>query len=113
MLEQVNSVALSADGSLLATGSSDGRFYALDLATGATGSGATAGNGGKTGSGGKTATTGTMDSGDAASGGKPSTPPAKGTPGVWEDVTSPDMDPALFMGSSGFGVGGGYALLTR
>jgi photosystem II stability/assembly factor-like uncharacterized protein len=28
-----------------------------------------------------------------------------GTPGVWEEVTSPDMDPALFTGSSGFGVG--------
>lgn len=27
-----------------------------------------------------------------------------GTPGVWEDVTSPDMDPALFVGGA-FGVG--------
>jgi len=32
-------------------------------------------------------------------------PPALGTPGVWEDVTSPEMDPALFTPPSGFGVG--------
>jgi hypothetical protein len=71
---------------------------------GATGTGARTGNGGETGSG-KTGTAGATDGSDAASGGKPSTPPAMGTPGVWEDVTSPDMDPALFMGASGFGVG--------
>jgi hypothetical protein len=33
------------------------------------------------------------------------TEPAKGTPGVWENVTSPDMPASLFTGSSGFGVG--------
>src|SRR5881394_1953693 len=32
-------------------------------------------------------------------------PPATGTPGVWENVTSPEMPAELFMGSSGFGVG--------
>src|SRR6185295_19166454 len=32
-------------------------------------------------------------------------PPATGTPGVWENVTSPDMPASLFTGSSGFGVG--------
>jgi hypothetical protein len=32
-------------------------------------------------------------------------PPATGTPGVWEDVTSPEMPAALFTGASGFGVG--------
>ncbi len=32
-------------------------------------------------------------------------PPAMGTPGVWENVTSPDMPASLFTGSSGFGVG--------
>jgi hypothetical protein len=32
-------------------------------------------------------------------------PPATGTPGQWENVTSTAMDPALFTGSSGFGVG--------
>ena len=32
-------------------------------------------------------------------------PPAMGTPGVWENVTFPEMDWALFMGSGGFGVG--------
>jgi hypothetical protein len=31
--------------------------------------------------------------------------PAKGTPGVWENVTASEMDPALFTGNSGFGVG--------
>ena len=37
--------------------------------------------------------------------GEVSIPPATGAPGKWENVTSPDMDPALFTGSSGFGVG--------
>ena len=32
-------------------------------------------------------------------------PPAMGTPGVWENVTSPEMPASLFMGASGFGVG--------
>jgi hypothetical protein len=32
-------------------------------------------------------------------------PPATGTPGVWENVTSPDMPASLFTGASGFGVG--------
>jgi hypothetical protein len=32
-------------------------------------------------------------------------PPATGTPGVWEDVTSPEMPASLFTGTSGFGVG--------
>jgi hypothetical protein len=32
-------------------------------------------------------------------------PPAVGTPGVWEDVTSPEMPASLFTGASGFGVG--------
>lgn len=36
---------------------------------------------------------------------QPARPPATGAPGIWENVTSPDMDPALFMGASGFGVG--------
>ncbi len=31
--------------------------------------------------------------------------PATGAPGVWEDVTSPEMPAALFTGASGFGVG--------
>jgi BNR/Asp-box repeat len=31
--------------------------------------------------------------------------PAAGTPGVWEDVTSPEMPASLFTGASGFGVG--------
>ena len=42
---------------------------------------------------------------DAGGGGAVERPPATGTPGVWEDVTSKDMDPALFTGASGFGVG--------
>lgn len=32
-------------------------------------------------------------------------PPALGIPGVWENVTSPDMPASLFTGSGGFGVG--------
>lgn len=32
-------------------------------------------------------------------------PPATGAVGKWENVTSPDMDPSLFTGASGFGVG--------
>ena len=32
-------------------------------------------------------------------------PPAMGTPGVWENVTSPEMPASLFTGDSGFGVG--------
>jgi hypothetical protein len=31
--------------------------------------------------------------------------PALGTPGVWENVTSPEMPASLFTGASGFGVG--------
>ncbi|HEY2731997.1 MAG TPA: hypothetical protein VGK52_18775, partial [Polyangia bacterium] len=31
--------------------------------------------------------------------------PAKGTPGVWENVTSPEMPASLFTGAGGFGVG--------
>jgi len=42
-------------------------------------------------------------SGGAA--GAVSNPPATGAVGKWENVTSPDMDPALFTGPSGFGVG--------
>jgi len=61
--------------------------------------------GGTTSNGGTTSTGGGNGNGGAASGGKPNIPPAMGTPGVWEDVTSSEMDPALFTGSSGFGVG--------
>ena len=32
-------------------------------------------------------------------------PPATGTPGLWENVTSPEMPASLFMGPGGFGVG--------
>jgi hypothetical protein len=31
--------------------------------------------------------------------------PALGAPGVWEEVTSPDMDPALFRQGNVFGIG--------
>jgi hypothetical protein len=56
---------------------------------------------------------GAAGSGDAAAGatGTPDAkvdvvlPPATGTPGVWEDVTSPDMPASLFTGANGFGVG--------
>lgn len=72
---------------------------------GTTANGGTAGNGGTAADGGAAGKGGTAGKGGAGAGGKPNTPPAMGTPGVWEDVTSPDMDPALFTGSSGFGVG--------
>ena len=45
-------------------------------------------------------TAGTMDAGPEVT-----LPPATGTPGVWENVTSPEMPASLFTGSSGFGVG--------
>jgi photosystem II stability/assembly factor-like uncharacterized protein len=41
----------------------------------------------------------------ACGGGSKTLPPATGTPGVWEEVTSPEMPASLFMGSGGFGVG--------
>jgi hypothetical protein len=44
---------------------------------------------------------------DDSSGGKPEVvlKPATGTPGVWENVTSPEMPASLFTGPGGFGVG--------
>ena len=46
---------------------------------------------------------GTAGKGGGGGGGMVERPPALGTPGVWEDVTSKDMDPELF--SDGFGIG--------
>ena len=66
---------------------------------------ASGGHDGITANGGATSSGGIPAKGGAASGGKASIPPATGTPGVWENVTSPQMDAALFTGSSGFGVG--------
>jgi hypothetical protein len=43
--------------------------------------------------------------GKGGAGGAVELPPAVGTPGVWENVTSPEMDPALFSGANAFGVG--------
>jgi hypothetical protein len=45
-------------------------------------------------------TAGTIDAGPEVT-----LPPATGTPGVWENVTSPEMPASLFTGASGFGVG--------
>ena len=66
------------------------------------------GNGAAAGSG----ATGSGGSGNgglsSTAGGKPQVgplEPAKGTPGVWEEVTSPDMDPTAFSGASAYGVG--------
>jgi hypothetical protein len=64
-------------------------------ATAAGGSGA----GGVTGG-----TAGAAGSGNAGAGGLVNRPPAVGTPGVWEDVTSSEMDPTLFTGNE-FGIG--------
>jgi hypothetical protein len=44
-------------------------------------------------------------SGSTSSGGSPLLMPATGTPGVWEEVTPANADPALFTGPSGFGMG--------
>jgi hypothetical protein len=55
-----------------------------------------AGTGGGMGSAGKA---------NGGAGGAVELPPAMGTPGVWENVTSSEMDPALFTGNGGFGVG--------
>jgi hypothetical protein len=57
------------------------------------------------GMGGAVVTGGAAGQGDAGAGGAVALPPALGTPGEWEEVTSDDMDPALFTGPSGFGVG--------
>jgi hypothetical protein len=92
-----------------ASGGGDNRDETSDAMTGSGGTTNTlAGNGGKssTGNGGTTNTlAGNGGKSSAGSGGRPPTPPAMGTPGVWEDVTSPDMDPSLFTGPGGFGVG--------
>lgn len=42
---------------------------------------------------------------NGGSGGMVVLPPALGTPGVWENVTSSEMDPSLFSGPNAFGVG--------
>jgi hypothetical protein len=63
------------------------------------------GSAGVTGGTGGSAAGGSAGKGNAGAGGAVVLTPALGTPGVWEDVTSKDMDPALFTGSSGFGVG--------
>jgi photosystem II stability/assembly factor-like uncharacterized protein len=74
------------------------------------GQGAQAGAGGSSGGTGN-ASGGMPTAGSGASMGTAGKPPigpltpAMGTPGVWEEVTSPDMDPALFTGSSTYGVG--------
>lgn len=47
---------------------------------------------------------GTAGKANAGSAGVIERPPALGTPGVWEDVTSSEMDPALFTGNN-FGIG--------
>ena len=58
------------------------------------------GGGGTAGAAGTAGTAGTMDAGPEVT-----LPPATGTPGVWENVTSPEMPASLFTGASGFGVG--------
>jgi hypothetical protein len=69
------------------------------------GSGAAyAGGSGNASNGGSAANGGSAgSSGSAGAAGAP--PAAHGTPGVWEKVTPADADPALFTGSSGFGMG--------
>lgn len=81
---------------------SAGNGGATTSTSGASSGGGANGNGGA-GSGGKS----TSGAAGMASGGNGTTPrpPAKGTVGVWEDVTSNEMDPELFSGDSAFGVG--------
>ncbi|MES1182195.1 MAG: sialidase family protein [Myxococcales bacterium] len=103
---------------VLACGGSDGASPARGGAPAQTASGGMAaagasadGNGGVAdgaGRGGSASDAGRTSSAGKANGGAAgSTPltPAQGTPGVWENVTSSEMDPALFTGNSGFGVG--------
>lgn len=86
-----------------------------NAAAGASSAGAGASTGGSSAGG-----TGSGGGGGASSGGAPGSagkanggaagavvvvrPPALGTPGVWEDVTSSEMDPALFVGNN-YGIG--------
>jgi hypothetical protein len=77
--------------------------------TASTGGGGKQSGGGSGNNGGTSSTTGgkpqTGDGGMVANGGvSGDRPPAKGTPGVWEDVTSDVMDPGMFQGDS-FGAG--------
>ncbi len=72
-----------------ASGASAGGASGGSVAGGVSNGGASAGAGGKAGGG---------------TGGVVMHPPATGTPGVWEEVTSPEMDPELFT-SGGFGIG--------
>ena len=76
-----------------------------DQTSGASGSGGSgSGSGGAPGGAGTAAGTGgSAGKGSAGAGGAVELTPAQGTPGVWEEVTSPDMDPMLF--SDGFGIG--------
>jgi hypothetical protein len=84
------------------------------LLTSGCGGGEPAKTAGAPGSGGTAATAGAGLGGSpegqagkasAGSGGMSTLPPALGTPGVWENVTSAEMDPALFDGPNAFGVG--------
>jgi hypothetical protein len=69
-----------------------------------TNGGANSASGGANGSAG-TAAGGSAGKANGGSGGAMVLTPALGAPGIWEEVTSPDMDPALFTGPGGFGVG--------
>jgi len=75
-----------------AAGQAAGGSAGSSSATG--GSNSSAGSGGNPGGAGKA---------NGGSGGALVLTPAQGTPGVWEEVTSPEMDPELF--SDGFGIG--------
>jgi hypothetical protein len=90
--------AVGTGGANVAGAQATGGMTTAGTASGGAANGGTA-NGG-------TASGGTASGGTASGGthGMPLTP-AMGTPGVWEDVTSKDMDPALFTGTSGFGIG--------
>ena len=94
--------ACSSGGGSAGSAGSGGRSSAASAGAttagfaGATG-GASGANAGSTGNGGNAS--------NAGSGGSVVLTPAMGTPGVWKKVTPPDADPALFTGSSGFGMG--------
>jgi hypothetical protein len=87
-------VASTGGGSVGGTAASGG---AASSGTGAVLGGAGASAGGASGAAGAKA--------NGGAGGAVVLTPAMGTPGVWENVTSKDMDPALFTGPGGFGVG--------
>jgi hypothetical protein len=99
------SSAASAGAAGQSTGAGGTTVGAAGTSTGGSGAGGS-GSGNGAGTGGAPGGAGTANAGAGGSGGAVvvERPPALGTPGVWEDVTSSEMDPELFTGNN-FGIG--------